>query len=246
MSYLLIPVAPLSRTKSRLRDCLSKEQLKELTIAMFNDLGNTLSKVDNYDGIVVYCHNSEILELAEKYSLIGIKEKLTKPRKTFDEVIFDLNNIAIEHFNAQQTVFSFLDTVLIASKNFIEVNLLLKENQLVVCPAIHSAGVSILGRNPPNIISTYFSDPNTPSFIALLNNAKKMKLEKIAIYDSFRAGFDIDIKQDLLLAYQYLKLLNLHNTETYLYLKNNLKLSLQKSSANDNRKFKITKKKLAD
>ncbi|MFX1338573.1 MAG: hypothetical protein ACFFDK_08175 [Promethearchaeota archaeon] len=246
MSYLLIPVAPLSRTKSRLRDCFSKEQLKELTIAMFRDLGNTLSKVDNYKGIVVYCHDSEILELAEKYNLIGIKEKLTKPRKSFDEVISDLNNIAMTNFNAQQTVFCFLDTILIAAKNFTEINLLLKENQLVVCPAIHSAGVSILGRNPPNIISTYFSDPNIPSFIALINNAKKFKLDKIAIYDSFRAGFDIDIKQDLLLAYHYLKLLNLDTTETYLYLKNNLKLTLQKSSAEDNRKFKITKKKRAD
>lgn len=242
MSFLLIPVAPLSRTKSRLRDCFSKEQLKELTIAMFKDLGDTLSKVENYEDIIVYCHDSEILELAEKYGLIGIKEKLTKPRKTFDEVISDLNNIAVENFNAQKTVFCFLDTVLIASKNFNEIYLLLNENQLVVCPAIHSAGVSILGRNPPNIIPTFFSDPNTPSFIALINNAKKLGLKKIAIYDSFRAGFDIDIKQDLLLAYHYLKLLNLHNTETYHYLKNNLKLSLHKSGANDNRKFKITKK----
>jgi 2-phospho-L-lactate guanylyltransferase (CobY/MobA/RfbA family) len=186
------------------------------------------------------------LELAEIFGLVGIKEKLTKPRKTFDEVISDLNNIAIEKFNAQQTIFSFLDTVLIATKNFNEINLLLKENQLVVCPAIHSAGVSVLGRNPPNIISTYFSDPSIPSFIALINNAKKQGLDKIAIYDSFRAGFDIDIKQDLLLAYHYLKILNLHNSETYKYLKNNLKLSLHKSSANDNRKLKITKKKITD
>jgi 2-phospho-L-lactate guanylyltransferase (CobY/MobA/RfbA family) len=243
MSYLLIPVAPLSMTKSRLRDCFSKEQLKELTIAMFSDLGNTLSKVEGFNDIIVYCHDSEILELADKYGLVGIKEKLTRPRKTFDEVISDLNNIAVERFNAQQTVFTFLDTVLISSKNLNEINLLMKENQLVVCPAIHSAGVSVLGRNPPNIIPTYFSDPSTPSFIALIKNAKKEGLEKIEIYDSFRAGFDIDIKQDLLLAYHYLKLLNLHNTETYLYLKNNLKLSLHKGSANNNRKFKITKKR---
>ncbi len=243
MSFLLIPVAPLSRTKSRLRDCFSKEQLKELTIAMFRDLGKTLSMIGSFENIIVYCHDSEILELAEIFGLVGIKEKLTQPRKTFDEVISDLNNIAIKNFNAQRTVFSFLDTVLIDAKNFNEINLLLKENQLVVCPAIHSAGVSVLGRNPPNIISTYFSDPNIPSFIALINNAKKEGLEKIAIYDSFRAGFDIDIKQDLLLAYHYLRILNLHHTETYKYLKNNLKLSLLKSSAKDNRKLKITKKK---
>ena len=242
MSYLLVPVAPLSRTKSRLRDCFSKVQLKELTIAMFNDLGATLSNFKEFEGIIVYCHGNEILELANKYGLVGIKEKLTQPRKSFDEVILDLNNIAIQKYNAQRTIFSFLDTVLISAKNFSEINSLIKTNQLVVCPAIHSAGVSILGRNPPNVIPTYFSDPNIPSFIALIENAKKIGLKKIAIYDSFRAGFDIDIKQDLLLAYQYLKILNLKDTETYRYLKNNLKLTLQKSSLNDNRKFRITKK----
>jgi 2-phospho-L-lactate guanylyltransferase (CobY/MobA/RfbA family) len=242
MSYLLIPVAPLSQTKSRLRDCLSKDQLKELTIAMFNDLGVTLSKAQGFEDIIVYCHGDEILELANRYGLVGIKEKLMKPRKSFDEVISDLNNIAIQKYNAQQTIFTFLDTILISAKNFNEINSLVKANQLVVCPAIHSAGVSVLGRNPPTIMPTYFSDPNIPSFIALIKKAKQMGLEKIAIYDSFRAGFDIDIKQDLLLAYQYLKILNLKHTQTYLYLKNNLKLTLQKSSLKNNRKFRITKK----
>lgn len=242
MSYLLIPVAPLSRTKSRLRDCLSKDQLKDLTIAMFKDLGSTISKVLDFEKILVYCHNEEILELAERFGLVGIKEKLTRPLKTFDEVILDLNNIAIQKYNAQQTVFTFLDTILISAKNLNDINSLTKINQLVVCPAIHSAGISIFGRNPPNIISTYFSDPDIPSFIALMNNAKKIGLEKIAIYDSFRAGFDIDIKQDLLLAYQYLKILNLEHTSTYHFLKKNLNLTLKKSSLKDNRKFRISRK----
>lgn len=242
MSFLLIPVAPLSTTKSRLRDCLSKEQLKELTIAMFKDLGETLSEVDCFEEKIVYCNGAEILELASVYGLIGIKEHLTTPRKSFDEVIADLNNTAVKKFNAQRTVFTFLDTILISSKNFYEINSLITNNQLVVCPAIHSGGISVIGRNPPNIIPTYFSDPSMLSFIALLKNAKKQGLEKIAIYDSFRAGFDIDLKQDLLLAHQYLKILNLKHTETYKYLKNNLKLTLKKKNAKNNRKFRILSK----
>ena len=242
MNVLLIPIAPLSRTKSRLRDCLSKDQLKELTIAMFKDLGNTLDNVKCFDEKIVYCNDSEILELADYYELIGIKEELTQPRKSFDNVINDLNTIAIESFNAEQTIFTFLDIILISAKNFNEINSLVKINQLVVCPAIHSAGVSILGRNPPDIIPSYFSDPEIPSFVALLNNAKKKGLKKIAIYDSFRAGFDIDIKQDLILAYEYLKIFNLTHTETFLFLKNNLTLTLQKINENNNREFKIGEK----
>jgi len=242
MSILLIPIAPLSRTKSRLRDCFPKEMLKDLTVAMFKDLASKVVNVDCFDHKIVYCHNNEILELAEGYELIGIKEKLTKPRKSFDEVINDLNNIAIKEFNALSTLFTFLDVILISENNFKEISSLMELNQLVVCPAIHSAGISIFGRRPPDIIPTHFSDPNIPSFVALLKDAQERNL-KISVYDSFRAGFDVDIKQDLLLGFEYLKLFNLSDTETFKFLKNNLKLALQKKNLKNNRDFKIRKTK---
>ena len=65
---------------------------------------------------------------------------------------------------------------------------------------------------------------------------------KITFYDSFRAGFDIDIKEDLVLAYEYLKIFNLRNTETYNFLKKNLKLSLLKINTYNNRDFKLIEK----
>ncbi|MFX0032240.1 MAG: hypothetical protein ACFE8E_08105 [Candidatus Hodarchaeota archaeon] len=240
MSFLLIPIAPLSRTKSRLRDCFSKQQLKELTIAMFKDLAFKLEKVDCFKDIIIYCNSSEILNLASEYGLISIKENLTKPRKSFDDVINDLNKIAIEKYNAKRTIFTFLDIILISVKNFYEIEAIVKENQLVVCPAIHSAGISVLGRNPPDIIPTYFSKPDFPSLVALLNKAHEKKL-KLAIYDSFRAGFDIDIKQDLALALEYLKVFNLTNTETYKFLKQNLNFIIRKRNIRNNRDFELKK-----
>lgn len=243
MSILLIPVAPLSKTKSRLRDCFSIDQLKELTIAMFKDLCSTLIDVNCYEHKMVYCNTPEILEIAEEYSIIGIKEIQIDPLRTFDEVIDNINRIALEKYNALQTTIAFLDLILITSKNFNEINYLVKENQLLVCPAIHSAGISILGRNPPDIITSYFSDPNTPSLIALLNNANTKGIKKLIIYDSFRAGFDVDIKQDLALAYEYLKIFNLKNTEVFKFLKHNLRISLKKMNANNNRTFKLIEKK---
>jgi len=242
MSILLIPIAPLSRTKTRLRDCFPKELLKDLTISMFKDLANKVVNVDCFDQKIVYCHDNEILELAEKYGLIGIKEKLTKPRKSFDEVISDLNNIAMKEFNALNTIFTFLDVILISEKNVKDISSLMEKNQLVVCPAIHSAGISIFGRSPPDVIPTHFSDPHVPSFVALITDAQKRNL-RYAVYDSFRAGFDIDIKQDLLLGYEYLKLFKQTDTETFQFLKNNLKLALQKRNLKNNRQFKISKTK---
>ncbi len=242
MSILLIPIAPLSRTKSRLRDCFSTEQLKELTIAMFKDLGNKLTEVNCFDEKIVYCNTSEILELANDYNLVGIKENIATPPKSFDKVIEDLNNIAIKKYNATQTIFSFLDLILITTKNFYEIHTLISKNQLVVCPAIHSAGISILGRNPPDIIPSFFSDPNIPSLVALFNNASKNEIDKIAIYDSFRAGFDIDIKQDLVLAFEYLKIFDLERTNVFKFLKKNLRLSLKKRSLINNRTFEIIEK----
>ncbi|MHA1507542.1 MAG: hypothetical protein ACTSO6_02440 [Promethearchaeota archaeon] len=242
MSVLLIPIAPLSRTKSRLRDCFPKELLKDLTIAMFKDLAKKVQNVDSFDNKIVYCHNEEILELAEEFGLIGIKEKLTYPRKSFDLVISDLNNIAINEYDAASTTFTFLDVILLSENNLREISNLMTLNQLVVCPAIHSAGISIFGRSPPDILPTHFSNPHIPSFVALLKDAKNRNL-KISVYDSFRAGFDIDIKQDLLLGFEYLEIFNLTDTETYKFLKNRLKLALKKRSIKNNREFKFIKKK---
>ncbi|MHA2391231.1 MAG: hypothetical protein ACXAEX_04620, partial [Promethearchaeota archaeon] len=219
MSTLLIPIAPLSNTKSRLRNCFSREQLKNLTIAMFRDMGNILVDVNCFDHKIVYCNTSEMLELAEEYGLVGIKEVVKDPPKSFDEIISDFNKIAIEKFNAEQTTLTFLDLILITANNLYEVNELIQKNQLVVCPAIHSAGISILSRNPPDIIPSSFSDPDIPSLVALLNNASDRGIKKVVIYDSFRAGFDIDIKQDLVVAYEYLKIFNLTHTEVFKFLK---------------------------
>jgi 2-phospho-L-lactate guanylyltransferase (CobY/MobA/RfbA family) len=242
MSILLIPVAPLSRAKSRLANYFSREQLKDFTIAMFKDLGNTLLNVDCFEKKIVYCASDEILDLAGEFNLIGVKEELTDVRQTFDTVISKMNEIAINKFNAHGTVITFLDIILITADNFYEISDLMNYNKLVVCPAIHSAGISIFGRNPPDVIEPCFSDPDTPSLSLLLSNARGKGIEEIAVYDSFRAGFDIDIPEDLLLAHEYLKIFDLTHTNTYKFLKNNLKSSLQKRDATNNRKFRSLKK----
>ena len=132
MSILLIPIAPLSRTKSRLRDCFPKGLLKDLTIAIFKDLARKVQNVDFFDCKIVYCHDEEVLELAEEFGLIGIKEKLTHPRKSFDLVINDLNNIAINEYDAVSTIFTFLDVILLSENNLMEISNLMKTNQLEV------------------------------------------------------------------------------------------------------------------
>jgi 2-phospho-L-lactate guanylyltransferase (CobY/MobA/RfbA family) len=242
MTILLIPVAPLSRAKSRLENYFSREQLKEFTIAMFKDLSNTLLSVDCFEKKIVYCASDEILELASDYNLIGVKEEVNDIGKPFDAVISQLNDIAMTRFNANGTVIAFLDLILITAENFYEINDLMKNNNMVVCPAIFSAGISILGRDPADIIDPCFSDPVVPSLSLLLTNARESGIEEIAIYDSFRAGFDIDIQADLLLAFEYLKIFNLTHTNTYKFLRQNLKSSLRKKDATNNRLFKSMKR----
>jgi hypothetical protein len=110
---------------------------------------------------------------------------------------------------------------------------------------VQSAGISVLGRNPPDIVSTCFSDPNTPSFLGQIQKARNAGVEKIKVYDSFRAGFDIDIERDLALAYEYLKVLNLTDSHIFQFLEDNLAVSLKKN--HNNRDLEITtKKKLID
>ncbi|MFX1275004.1 MAG: hypothetical protein ACFFBP_19510 [Promethearchaeota archaeon] len=244
MSLLLIPIAPLYRSKSRLENYLSRNQLKELTIAMFKDLGNTLLNIKCFSEKIVYCESEEILKLAGEYDLVGIKEYPKNPSLSFDGMITNLDRLIIDRYDPESTVIAFLDLVLISAQNFLEINSLMKTNNLVVCPAIQSAGISVLGRKPPDLLDSYFSHPKVPSLIALFNAANEKGIEKIAIYDSFRASFDVDIMKDLMLAYEYLKIFNLEETETYKFLKKNLKLSIHKTMENNNREFAITDKKI--
>ena len=244
MSVLLLPVAPLSRTKSRLRDCFSKSDLKALSIAMFEDLAIKLSRVDCFDEKIVYCNDDSILQSAETHGLVGIKEPLSVPPKSFARVIQDLNDIAVENFGATMTTFIFLDLVLTSEENFFEVARLLKRNQVVICPAFHSAGISMFARNPPNVISSKcFSDPDLPSLFSLIREAEERAIKDIAIYDSFRAGFDVDVKKDLILAQEYLKMFGLTSSKTYQFLHDRLKLVLKRNSAHNNREFTIERKK---
>ena len=238
MNSLLIPVSPLPRAKSRLKSVFSEGQLKNFTLALFKDFALKVASVKAFENKLVYCTSPEILELAEELGLIPIKEEKTNSNKTFDEIIEIFNDIAMKKYDATKTTLAFCDVILINRINFIEISSLLKNNQLVICPAIHSGGISILGRSPPDIIPTFFSHPSIPSLFALMNEAKIKKL-KFVIYDSFRSGFDIDIKHDLVLAYEYLKALNMKDTNTYKFLKDNLKLTLLKKDLNDNRELEI-------
>ncbi|MBY9007388.1 MAG: hypothetical protein KGD63_11590 [Candidatus Lokiarchaeota archaeon] len=242
MSTLLLPIAPLHRSKSRLRDHFTKMQLKDFTISMFLDLGKKLSETHCFENILIYSSDNEILDLALNFGLTGIKEEFKSESKNFDDTLQEINDIAINNFSAKKTIIMFLDLILISKKNLVEIDSLLNNNQLVVCPAINSAGISILGRNPPNIIPTHFSDPNIPSLLALFDEIKKFKLKKTIVYDSFQAGFDIDIKKDLVLAYEYLKILNLEKTDTFNYLKKNLKLTILKGDNHNNRNLKFMEK----
>ena len=238
MNCLLIPVSPISRAKSRLKSVFSDIQLKDFTISIFKDFAIKICDLKSYENKLVYCNSPEILELAENYGLIPIKEEKDNSKKTFDEVIEAFNNIAIKKYDARSTTLAFCDVILITRINFVELSSLLKNNQVVICPAINSGGISILGRSPPDIVQTFFSHPEIPSLIALVNEAKTKKLD-LAIYDSFRAGFDIDVKQDLVLAYEYLKIFNMKRTNTYKFLKDNLKLTLLKKNNTDNRDLEI-------
>jgi len=239
MSILLIPVAPLEQSKSRLRNCFTREQLSELTIALMKDLGNILKNLTLFEEIIVYCKSSEILQIAEEFGFVGIREK-NPDKKNFNILLETLNNIAINEFHAKKTVISFLDLALISETNFREFAQLLKNNQLVITPSICSAGISMIGRNPPNILKTNVFNKEQPSLISLIEKTRQKGIEKVAIYDSFRAGFDIDIKIDLLLGYEYLKILNLTKRNTYKFLKNNLSLEL-KCMGSNNRNLKMIK-----
>ncbi|TFG17723.1 MAG: hypothetical protein EU533_08155, partial [Promethearchaeota archaeon] len=113
MNCLLIPVSPISRAKSRLKSVFSDTQLMDFTISIFKDFAIKVCDLKSYENKLVYCNSPEILELAENYGLIPIKEEKDNSKKTFDEVIEVFNNIAIKKYDARSTMLAFCDVILI-------------------------------------------------------------------------------------------------------------------------------------
>lgn len=243
MSYLLIPVAPLSKSKSRLRDCFSADQLSQFTIALFKDLASTVLKLDCFEEIAVYCNSEQILKIGREHGFITVTEANHNNSNHFNKILDTFNQLIYKKYSPESTIICFIDLPLISEKNFQEISNLMEQNQILICPSIHSAGISIFGRKPPDVITaSCFSDDENPSFISLYQEATKKRIERIHIYDSFRAGFDVDIKEDIILMYDYLKIFNLHDTYTYQFLRKNLKLGIRKQNSQNNREFHILEK----
>ncbi|MHA1147296.1 MAG: hypothetical protein ACTSR8_03535 [Promethearchaeota archaeon] len=243
MSILAIPVAPLSKAKSRLNECFSREQIRDLIKAMLRDMYDNLKSLDLFNVIIIYSQDREILELAATYNFMGIREIPIKQSRSFDDVISELKDIAIAKFKSEPLLISFLDLPLINQQHFSEINSLLHQYQIVVCPAIKTAGISLIGANPPSLLPPCFSDPKLPSLITLYNNAREKGISQIYSYDSFQAGFDIDLREDCLLAVEYMKIFDLTERATYKFLKTNLNHCFEKIDENNNRSFKFVEKK---
>lgn len=186
MSILIVPVSQLDQAKIRLRGIFSKEKIKELTLAMFKDICQKTLEIDCFSKKIVYCNTQEILEISRDYGFIPIKEERSEKSPDFNNVITKINDIIIKKFNPISTLIAFADLILISQKNFLEISDLLKKNQLVICPSVNSLGISLIGRSPPNIIKTCFSNSKNSSLIAQIELARKKKLKQIVLYDSFR------------------------------------------------------------
>lgn len=227
MSILAIPISPLSHSKRRLGGILSKEQIAEFTLAMFRDIGERTMEVDCFSKKIVYCNSSEVLEISEDFGFIPIKETSNDKSGNFNDVVTQMNDLIVRKFDPESILISFVDLVLISPNNFYEIKKMLDENQLVICPSVHSLGISMIGRKPPNIIDTCFSSSDGCSLKAQIKLAKLKNLMDVAIYDSFRAGFDVDLKDHLILGYELMKIFKLTDSETFLFLKKNLKSLLE-------------------
>ena len=158
MTILFIPIASLSRSKSRLADCLTQEQRQKFTLALFRDLAQKIQDLSIFQAKIIYSPDKQILDLAENYDLIPIRETPSQNSKTFNNVIGEMDEIAISQYQAHASLIIFLDLPLITQQNIIDLHSLLKKNQVVISPAINSAGISALGRHPVQIIQPKFDD----------------------------------------------------------------------------------------
>lgn len=208
---VLVPVAPLGRTKSRLGPLLTLAQRRELTIAMVRDVLDACAeaRANGWIRDVVVCHrgNGEatIEEITRARGLHFLKEP---PVGDLDGIIAAMTRYAQQELAADASILVFSDLPLLAARNFSAVarQLARVERAILLCPSLND-GVSFLARKPPAVVPTRFNTDTAhlSSFQAHVDTARAADIP-VLLHDSLSAFFDVDLPLDLALVQHYLEI----------------------------------------
>ena len=186
MTYVLIPLKRLDKSKTRLSSVLTLEERVELTIAMLEDVVESAVHAEGVER--VYVINNDV-ELSRNMKAYGVK-MLRDPGKGLNNAL----KVWLKKFEreSKSTLILPADIPLIKSEDLEQVIRLGAHHDMVISPS-RNMGTNALLLKPPTLLKPLFG---SNSFQRHLKSALEMNV-KLKVFENERIGFDVDNPSDL-------------------------------------------------
>ncbi len=188
--WVIVPVKPLRRGKSRLSGVLSEDERALLNFTMLGNTLRTLSEVPEIDQVLVVSRDPAALALAREYGARTVQEDGQPELNT----ALQRATVVAQMYAANEVLILPADLPLLSRKDIIEILALTgKPPEIVVAPDRRNDGTNALYMSPIGIID-YCYGPG--SFHQHIAQARARGIKVQVCYLS-TLGLDLDLPEDL-------------------------------------------------
>jgi 2-phospho-L-lactate guanylyltransferase len=188
--WVIIPVKPLNRAKSRLADALTPVQRQQLAENMFRHVLSVVTNTPQVIGTLVVSRDSKALSIARDYNARTVQEsgqpELNSALTRATQVVASWGCEAVLVLPADLPLLSREDVTQIIAMGQIEPSIVIATDQ-------HRNGTNALFMRPAGLITYSFGEH---SFTRHTNLARERGIEP-KVYHSDRLALDIDYPADL-------------------------------------------------
>ena len=203
--WVIIPVKPLRRSKSRLSDVLTEDERTLLNYHMLENTLSILKEIHNIDGVLVVSRDPGALSLARTFEAKTLQEdgepglNLALKRAVVVAKAYSANSIMILPADLPLITCKEIESV---------IDKLDANNKMIISPDRRMSGTNMLIVSPADLVEFSFGPG---SFERHVRQAQA-KNAHIDVYQLESVGLDIDLPEDLDL---YQKMQVFHSKEFF-------------------------------
>jgi 2-phospho-L-lactate guanylyltransferase len=188
--WVIVPVKPLRRSKSRLSAVLTEDELALLNLNMLENTLNLLKNTSGITEILVISRDPGVLSLARTFQAKTLQEdgapglNITLKRAVYVAMAYAAKSVLILP----------ADLPLLSKDEIIEViNKLTTSPMMIISPDRHMSGTNMLLVSPPDLIEFSYGPGSFERHVRLA----ELKNAKIEVCQLGTFQLDIDLPEDL-------------------------------------------------
>lgn len=188
--WVIIPVKPLDRAKSRLAQVLSPEDRRRLAERMLHHVLNVVRDIPQLMGTLVISRDSKVLAIARDYGARTVQESGTPE---LNSALMRATQV-VARWKASAVFVLPADLPLVNSEDIRSmISMGNGESALVIATDRQEDGTNAMFIRPPGLIGYSYG---TGSFHRHIEMAQQMGVKPL-VYSSERLSLDIDVPDDL-------------------------------------------------